>query len=71
MAVVRTQEERDQQTVDITRVLLAGSILWPIPFLMVFAVAETDLLGPVPMYPLLFAAYLAAVLLGLRLRGHR
>ena len=69
MALVRTQQQRDWQTVDITLVFLAASLLWPIPLLATLFLVEATPLDPVPGYLLLFTAYVVAVVVRLRSRG--
>jgi len=69
MTLVCTQQQRDEQTIDITLVFLGASLLWPIPLMAALVLVAATPLDPVPGYLALFTLYVVAVVVRLRTRG--
>ena len=69
---MRTQEQREEQTLVITSMVLGPALIWTAPFLVVaiLLLAGGDL-GPLPAYPVLLAAYAAVLVARLLTRRRR
>ncbi len=70
--LVRTQEQRDEQTLVITSMVIGPAMIWSVPLLFVATLLLAAVpLGPLPTYALVFATYVVVVVARLLTRGRR